>query len=159
MRMEGISQWLIGVCMACAAAGLLERLCDTRQKKSVIKLVLTLYILVSVFPSTWQKADWEFSWDASALPESAATYDPYQSAAQQAGQQLSEQYSEKYGVPVEVRVQVQEDHALVQSVEVTADEAFDEIRKALQTELGEQVPITQVQGGTQDEANGTTAVG
>lgn len=159
MRMEGLSQWLIGVCMACAAAGLLERLCDTRQKKSVIKLVLTLYILVSVFPSSWQKADWQLSRQPSELPEPTAAYDPYASAAQQAGRQLSEQYSEKYGVPITVHVEVQQDHALVQSVEVTADEIFDEIRRELWAELGEDVTITQVQGGTQHETSTATAVG
>lgn len=146
MKMEGLSQWLIGVCMACTAAGLLERLCDTRQKKSVIKLVLTLYILVSVFPSSWQKEDWQFSWQTSQQPEPTAAYDPYASAAQQAGRQLSEQYSEKYGVPITVHVEVQQDHALVQSVEVTAEETFDEIRRDLWEELGQDVPITRSAG-------------
>lgn len=160
MSMEHLSQWLIGVCMACAAAGLLERLCDTGPKKSVIKLVLTLYILVSVFPTEWSMPSWELSYDEAAqIEQTTAQYNPYDSAAEQAGAQLSRQYSQQYGVPIEVTIRAHAQGAFVESVSVAADETFEQIQEELRKELGEDVSITQMQGGTQNETNTAADVG
>lgn len=47
--MQLVKAWALAVCMACAAAGLLQQLVPAKGKTSVIKLVLTLYILVTAF--------------------------------------------------------------------------------------------------------------
>ncbi|MEG1269984.1 MAG: hypothetical protein RSD54_01555, partial [Ruthenibacterium sp.] len=47
--METIKAWTLSVCMACIIAGLLTQFTPAKSKFSVIKLVLTLYILITAF--------------------------------------------------------------------------------------------------------------
>lgn len=47
--MEIIKAWALSVCMACIVAGMLHQFTQTKSKYSVIKLVLTLYILITAF--------------------------------------------------------------------------------------------------------------
>ncbi|MEG2286586.1 MAG: hypothetical protein RSC00_01645 [Ruthenibacterium sp.] len=47
--MEIVKQWTLSVCMACLVAGILQQFTASRTRFSVIKLVLTLYILVTAF--------------------------------------------------------------------------------------------------------------
>ena len=72
---------------------------------------------------------------------------------------MSRQYSQQYGVPIEVTIRADAQGAFVESVSVAADETFEQIREELRKELGEDVSITQVQGGTQNETNTAADVG
>ncbi|MEG1381994.1 MAG: hypothetical protein RSC73_07095 [Ruthenibacterium sp.] len=47
--MEIIKAWTLSVCMACVIAGILCQFTQAKSKFSVIKLVLTLYILITAF--------------------------------------------------------------------------------------------------------------
>ena len=47
--MEFIKGWTLAVCMACIAAGILQHFAARHERFSVIKLVLTLYILITAF--------------------------------------------------------------------------------------------------------------
>ena len=47
--MQYVREWTLAVCMACVMAGILQFLAPEKGKSSVIKLVLTLYILVTAF--------------------------------------------------------------------------------------------------------------
>ncbi len=47
--MEAVRQWALSVCMACICVGILQQFSQNRSNFSVIKLVLTLYILVTAF--------------------------------------------------------------------------------------------------------------
>lgn len=47
--MDFIKQWALALCMACVAAGILQHFAVKTERFSVIKLVLTLYILVTAF--------------------------------------------------------------------------------------------------------------
>lgn len=49
MKLETIKAWTLSVCMACIIAGLLTQFTPAKSKFSVIKLVLTLYILITAF--------------------------------------------------------------------------------------------------------------
>ena len=48
--MEQIRAWVLAVCFACIAAGILGQLSSSRTRFSVIKLILTLYILIPHSP-------------------------------------------------------------------------------------------------------------
>ena len=103
---------------------------------------------------------WELSYDEAAqIEQTTAQYNPYDSAAEQAGAQLSRQYSQQYGVSIEVTISADAQGAFVESVSVAADETFEQIQGELRKELGEDVSITQVQGGTQNETNTAADVG
>ncbi len=47
--MEVIKQWALTVCMACIALGILGQFVNVKTNFSVIKLVITLYILITAF--------------------------------------------------------------------------------------------------------------
>lgn len=55
--MEQIRAWVLAVCFACIAAGILGQLSSSRTRFSVIKLILTLYILITAFArcKAWAK--------------------------------------------------------------------------------------------------------
>ncbi|NCC06881.1 MAG: hypothetical protein EOM30_02255 [Clostridia bacterium] len=47
--MENIKAWVLSICLASFAAGILQYIAPQNSRNSVIKLVLTLYILVAAF--------------------------------------------------------------------------------------------------------------
>lgn len=47
--MASLRAWILTICAACIAAGVLQQLCVQRSGFSVIKLILTLYILITAF--------------------------------------------------------------------------------------------------------------
>ncbi len=47
--MDTLKDWAFSVCMACIVVGLLQQFSSSRTNFSVIKLVLTLYILITAF--------------------------------------------------------------------------------------------------------------
>ncbi len=47
--MEAVKDWALTVCMACLCVGVLQQFTQNRSNFSVIKLILTLYILITAF--------------------------------------------------------------------------------------------------------------
>ncbi len=47
--MQNIREWALAVCMACIALGILQQFVNVKGNFSVIKLVMTLYILITAF--------------------------------------------------------------------------------------------------------------
>lgn len=47
--MSAVRGWALAICMACIVVGILQRLCAEEKRFSVIKLILTLYILITAF--------------------------------------------------------------------------------------------------------------
>ncbi len=47
--MQNIREWVLAVCMACIALGILQQFVNVKGNFSVIKLVMTLYILITAF--------------------------------------------------------------------------------------------------------------
>ncbi len=47
--MEAVRQWALSVCMACICVGILQQFTQNRSNFSAIKLILTLYVLVTAF--------------------------------------------------------------------------------------------------------------
>ena len=45
--MDALRGWTLSVCLACVAAGIVQHLTGARTKEPVIKLVLSLYILIT----------------------------------------------------------------------------------------------------------------
>ena len=57
-KMEQLRQWVLTVSLACITTGILQQFISTKKQISGIKLVLTLYILVTalspVVDSSWE---------------------------------------------------------------------------------------------------------
>ena len=61
--MEQIRAWVLAVCFACIAAGILGQLSSSRTRFSVIKLILTLYILITAFAPLQSLGDGHVTFD------------------------------------------------------------------------------------------------
>lgn len=88
--MESLRLWALSVCFACVAAGILQRVAAARGRLSVIKLVLTLYILITALAPLHSLSS-EVSFTLPAAPAAGETVDPQALALDQAQQALSSQ--------------------------------------------------------------------
>ena len=65
-----LQSWALGVCLACVAAGVLQQFFTSRG--GVIKLVLTLYILVTALGTAGSAGEMNSITDAFAKPYAGA---------------------------------------------------------------------------------------
>lgn len=73
--MEQIRAWVLSVCFACIAAGVLQQLSSSRARFSVIKLVLTLYILITAFAPLQSLGDGHVAFDIPETPQTVQVPD------------------------------------------------------------------------------------
>lgn len=134
--MGQLQGWTWRLCMVCLIAGAADYLCETGEKKKVLKLILMLYILVTAFAGEhqWQAQPFD-SANIAVKPTIQQVPDITNMALRQAELTLSRQLSEKYAVPVAVMLEQRNERAVVCRVTVAAapDEA---VRAALCEELG-----------------------
>ena len=73
--MEQIRAWVLAVCFACIAAGILGQLSSSRTRFSVIKLILTLYILITAFAPLQSLGDGHVTFDSPEAPQTVQAPD------------------------------------------------------------------------------------
>ena len=73
--MEQIRAWVLAVCFACIAAGILGQLSSSRTRFSVIKLILTLYILITAFAPLQSLGDGHVTFDIPEAPQTVQAPD------------------------------------------------------------------------------------
>lgn len=73
--MEQIRAWVLAVCFACIAAGILGQLSSFRTRFSVIKLILTLYILITAFAPLQSLGDGHVTFDIPEAPQTVQAPD------------------------------------------------------------------------------------
>lgn len=73
--MEQIRAWVLAVCFACIAAGILGQLSSSRTRFSVIKLILTLYILITAFAPLQSLGDGHATFDIPEVPQTVQAPD------------------------------------------------------------------------------------
>lgn len=143
--------WALSVCFACVAAGILQRLAATKGRLSVIKLVLTLYILVTALAPLHAMSG-ETTFSLPAAPAAGETVDAGALALEQAQQALSAQLSAamaEHGMDAAatVRLEIVGENAEVAEVVVTGSGLDPEQVKALAAEVfGTDVNIALEEG-------------
>ena len=121
--METIRLWALSVCFACVAAGILQRIAAAHGRLSVIKLVLTLYILITALAPLHTLSS-QVSFTLPSAPAVEDAVDPQALALGQARQALAAQFSEALqgqglDAAVDVELAVTEDRAEIARVVVT----------------------------------------
>lgn len=145
--MDALRGWTLSVCLACVAAGIVQHLTGARTKEPVIKLVLSLYILITALAPLKQ-------WSVSAsdfLPQEAlapaAPVDTQGLAVSQTGAALSQTLDEAFAregflCQVEVELSAFDGQVQVQRVAVTGDVEANTARGIVRQELGAEVPVS-----------------
>lgn len=152
--MESLRQWTMAVCMACIVAGILQQLSGGKSQFSVIKLVLTLYILITAFAPI-QAIKYPETRMTTPVLADAAPIDTEALILESTQKNLAETVAAACmagGCPVEdVTVGLTQENGMVQVTGVTlilSDNADAQKAKQLaQTALGTQAPVTIVGKG------------
>lgn len=147
--MEALRQWTMTVCMACIVAGILQQLSGGKSQFSVIKLVLTLYILITAFAPIQAFKYPETRMTTPVLAD-AAPIDTQALIVQSAQKNLAETVTAACmagGCPVEsATVQLVQENGMVTVTGVTLTLTSEtDTQKATQlalSALGAQVPVT-----------------
>ena len=149
--MDSIRLWALSVCFACVAAGMLQRIAAAHGRLSVIKLVLTLYILITALAPLHTLSS-EVSFTLPAAPAVEDAVDPRALALDQARQTLAAQFGEVLrgqglDAAVDVELAVTQDRAEIVRVVVTGT-GLDRARvEALALETFEtEVPVELREG-------------
>lgn len=149
--METIRLWALSVCFACVAAGILQRIAAARGRLSVIKLVLTLYILITALAPLHTLSS-EVSFTLPAAPAAEDAVDPQALVLDQARQKLAAQFSaalqgQSLNAAVDVELTVIEDRAEIARIVVTGPGLDPAQVEALAAEtFGAQVPVELREG-------------
>lgn len=153
--MEPIRHWALSVCFACVAAGILGQLSCARKRFSVIKPVLTLYILAIAFAPL--REGWTVSLPVRLpdAPVSVSVPDTQTPVLRQAEAGLSDALrtaldeASMPGCRVTVTLQAEGTSVQVRQVTVTspAEYAQEKIKDVIVRAMGTDVPIQ-----TQEEA-------
>ena len=148
--MEQIRAWALSVCFACIAAGIVQQLSASRARFSVIKLVLTLYILITAFAPLKNIGETQVFSSIPDAGEAAQTVDTQALVLEQAAHNLEQtlltSFSAK-GISVEsvhVTLSGAEGAAQIESVAVRAPESAgpQEIEALVCDALGAGVPVS-----------------
>lgn len=148
--MASIRAWVMTLCAACIAAGVLQQLCIRRSGFSVIKLVLTLYILITAFEpirSFRQEAE---TFSVPAVSAQAAVPDVKAASIRTAEGTLEKMLASalsQAGISGEcVKITLTEtDHDLnIENVELSLapDESAERAENVVQRFMGAAVPVT-----------------
>lgn len=149
--MSQIQNWALGVCLACAAAGVLQQVFTA--KSHVIKLVLTLYILVTALGAAGKPGIWpDFSapYDTSTLSEEAQVDVEsltLAQAAQALEQTLSQALAEDGIAAEDIRVYLFADESgevSVKQVDIALmnDKDSSSAQAVIQSMLGQQTQVS-----------------
>ena len=158
MKMETLRAWTLSVCLACAAAGVLGHLTGGRGKEPVIKLVLSLYILITALApiSRWRMDGLGAEWQRmqQALP-AAGTIDARALALEAAAHRLEEELTEALHTEgetcgVTVRLGCAEGLVEVESVALYGAADLECAGRTVQEFLGAQVPVISLEEEVQD---------
>ena len=155
--MEAVQDWALSVCMACVAAGILQQFASDKARFSVIKLVLTLYILVTAFallralrytelhlavPEAAEASSAEVNVSALAMDTAAQTLEQtLQKACAAQGLAVS---------AIEVSLSGEADNVAVAGVRVVSEEERTAVEQAVCGALGTQVPVDVVAEGSEE---------
>lgn len=151
--MEALRQWTMTVCMACIVAGILQQLSSGKSQFSVIKLVLTLYILITAF-APLQAAKYPETRMTTPVLADAAPIDTEALILESAQKNLAETVTAACmagGCPAQdATVQLVQENGMVTvtGVTLTLADGTDE-QKAAQlalAALGTQVPVNIIRG-------------
>lgn len=151
--MDALRAWTLSVCLACVAAGILQHLAAGKGREPVIKLVLSLYILVTALAPLrqWRAILPELDLQGDTLP-AAASIDTRRLALDSAEESLArslEQALAGAGLDCGVRVelQVSDDRAEIARVTLYGDADREAAQQAVWQALGAQAPICWEDGG------------
>lgn len=153
--METLRAWALTVCFSCIAVGILQQLCAPRARFSVIKLILTLYILITAFAPLmalrYPETRMTLSLPDTPAPAQQADIDAQVlTRAEQTLADMVRTECEAAGIPtgqVRVTLTEQAEGYAVEQVHVTADAAREqEIKQAVTRALGADLRVT-VEGG------------
>lgn len=145
--MDALRGWTLSVCLACVAAGIVQHLTAAKSKEPVIKLVLSLYILITALAPLKQ---WSVS-TADFLPQDAlaatAPIDTQSLAVIGAGEALSQTLDEAFTregliCQVEMELFAADGQVQVQRVTVTGEVDENTARGIVRQELGAEVPVS-----------------
>ncbi len=152
--MEFIKDWALSVCMACVCVGLLQQFTASRSNFSVIKLVLSLYILITAFAplGNVDSLNTDLTYD---LPNASETQlDTEQLIVQTATQNINTTILNAINAVgcevdyVKTQVHVTDNYVYVLGVEVSATQNTDvqAVKQAVLNTLQTDVPIN-ITGG------------
>ena len=119
--MELMKAWALSICMACIVAGILQQIAPARARFSVIKLVLTLYILVSAFAPLQSLRDLDTNVDVPRLQAQTETVDTVALVAAQAENSLSQTLTEACQDKVSVEMENNNGSLIITQVHVQND--------------------------------------
>lgn len=119
--MEWIKAWTLSICMACIVAGILQQIAPARARFSVIKLVLTLYILVSAFAPLQALRHEGLDFAAPRLHLEAETVDTAALVAAQAEESLTQALAEACQGKVSVEMKNNNGSLVISQVRVEND--------------------------------------
>lgn len=143
--MDGIKAWVLSICLASFAAGILQYLSPQNKHNSVIKLVLTLYILVAAFAPVQSLKYPDTRIAVPEVPAQENIVDTESIIKEQARANIEEQLYEacaSKGYPLESLTAVTKDYTVVSVTAVASDsENADAVKSILTSELGEQTVI------------------
>lgn len=155
--MEQLRAWTLSFCFACVVAGLLGQLSSERNRFSVIKLVLALYIVTAALaPLQGEARPSAPTLPAAEAAQIAPAPDPQALAVQQAQQTLADavgQALSREGIAhsaIAVRLFVRDGSLEVEQVTVTAPpgQNADAVRKTIARALGADVPVVLQEEGS-----------
>lgn len=149
--MTQLQNWALEVCLVCAGAGLLNHLAGSQGRKSVIKLTLTLYILVTALsPLKSGLASEEIDWQTPRLAAQPSP-DAGALALARAESALSEELSAKVGAGVRVTLERQGQEVAVARITVSGAADSRRVEAQLREDFGDGVEIVCESGGGNGE--------
>lgn len=149
--MTQLQNWALEVCLVCAGAGLLNHLAGSQSRKSVIKLTLTLYILVTALsPLKSGLSSEQTDWQTPPLTAQQAP-DAGELALARAQSALGEELSEKVGADVRVTLERQGQEVAVTRITVSGAVDSRRVEAQLREVLGDGVKIVCESGGGNGE--------
>ncbi len=143
--MQNIREWALAVCMACIALGILQQFVNIKGNFSVIKLVMTLYILITAFAplNLTQDINIEFEdfYDEQSL-ELNSQASVLEMVNNNLKQEILNEYAQNNVSVEDVHVQLENENSIsISSIIIYANEQTDEIKalelakKALDTDV------------------------
>ncbi len=156
--MEIIQDWALSVCMACICVGVLQQFTTNKTNFSVIKLVLSLYILITAFAplGNTSEINADFTYNLPEVSDAALNTDDLilQAAHHNINETLFKavQATSENVQSVNAAVHVTDNYMYVTSVEITlAEETVQstdtqKVKQAVLSALQTDVPVVIIGG-------------